>query len=411
MDAAYDYHRGIEAIWPDTDHLLPESATDELASLAEGNDESGRLAERSVDILRETGYCGAPVPARFGGGGASLVESCAVQRRLGAADPGLSIGANMHLFSMGYMVEHWKAHQDDSAAMLESITAKRQIVVSAFAEPGLGGALTRSNCTARREGDHWIVNGVKVPCSLAERSDLLCLQMVDVEAGPNSLLVAIVPTDTPGVTIKRTWDTLGMRASESDTVLLRDCAIPDDLIIHRGPPGSMGDAVFAAGVGWFCVTSTACYLGVVSAAVDRARESLASSKVSHLGSSRAELPSFQSELGELMATVLPLEAACAGLARLLEERRTDPRTLVPAMLALKHDGVEKAIRAVEMASELVGVASYAAKGPASRLLRDVHATRYHPPTRFVTRQALGRWALGVPWSFELTERPADAPED
>ncbi|MEG9514159.1 hypothetical protein LZ318_10875 [Saccharopolyspora indica] len=37
-----------------------------------------------------------------------MVECCAVQRRIGAADPALSVGANMHLSSMGFMVEHWK---------------------------------------------------------------------------------------------------------------------------------------------------------------------------------------------------------------------------------------------------------------------------------------------------------------
>ncbi|MEX5634489.1 acyl-CoA dehydrogenase family protein [Parafrankia sp. FMc2] len=401
------YQRGVDAIWPDTEHLLPESVVTELAGLAEENDRGGRLADRSVEALRECGYFGLPVPVEFHGGGASLVECCAVQRRLGAADAGLSVGMNMHLFSMGYMVEHWNRHHDESAQLMEAIARTGQIVASAFAEPGLGGALTRSNCTARRVGDTWVTNGVKVPCSLAERSDLLCLQMIDEAGGPESLLVALVPTSTPGVAVERTWNTLGMRASESDTVRLTECAIPDDLIIHRCAPGSVGDDVFAAGNGWFCTTATACYLGVATAAIDQARRALAGSRVSHLEVTRAALPSFQSALGDILADVLPLEVACAGLARQLDEHKTDPRDLTPAMLALKQQAIEKTIRAVELAAELVGVASYAAHGPASRLIRDVHAARYHPPTRFVTRQLLGRWALGLPWSFELTERPME----
>ncbi|WP_158889683.1 acyl-CoA dehydrogenase family protein [Amycolatopsis anabasis] len=407
MDEAYEYQRGIDAIWPDTEHLLPETVTKELATLTEENDRTGRLADRSIEALREAGYFGLPVPSDFQGGGATLVECCAVQRRIGAADPALSIGANMHLFSLGFMVEHWIRHRDESWVLLEETASKSRIVGSAFAEPGLGGSLTRSNCTARRIGDKWVTSGVKVPCSLAERSDVLCLQMVDEAGGPESLLVALVPTDLPGITVERTWNTLGMRASESDTVRMTDAEISDDMIIHRSAPGSVGDEVFAAGVGWFCTTATACYLGVVSAAIDQARKALANSKISHIGATRAALPSFQSTLGEIYTEVLPLETACAGLAQQLEERKTDPRSLVPTALALRHQSVEKAIRAVEMASELVGVASYSAKGAASRLVRDVHAVRFHPPTRFVTRQLLGRWALGLPWSFELTEQPME----
>lgn len=405
MDEAYDYARGSTAIWPGTDHLVPESVITELATYTEENDRTGRLADRSVEALRECGYLGLPVPVNFHGGGASLLECCAVQRRVGAADPALSIGMNMHLFSMGYMVEHWLRHRDESWRALESITRQRQIIVSAFAEPGLGGSLTRSNCTARREGDKWIVNGVKVPCSLAERSDVLNFQMVDEAGGPESLLVAVLPTDSPGVVVERTWNTLGMRASESDTIRLVDCPVPDEAIVHRGPQGGVGDEVFAAGTAWFCTTATACYLGVAQAALDQARRALTGSKISYLGARRADLPSFQSALGDILVEILPLDAACARIAGLIDERKLDPRNLTPAVLALRHQSVDIAIRAVELASELVGVASYSATGPASRLIRDVHAARYHPPTRFVTRQLLGRWALGLPWNFDLAERP------
>ncbi|MFE8945380.1 acyl-CoA dehydrogenase family protein [Streptomyces sp. NPDC007856] len=407
MNDDYDYRRGFDAPWPDTEHLLPERVTAQLAALAEENDASGRLADRSIELLRENGYFGAPVPKDFEGGGASVTECCALQRRIGAADPALAIAVNMHLFSVGVVVEHWRRERDESWLLLEAIASQNRIVASAFAEPGLNGSLTRSNTTARRVGDNWITNGVKVPCSLAERSDLLCLQMVDEAGGPESLLVALVVNGSPGVDVERTWNTLGMRASESDTVRFTDCEIPDDMVFHRSEPGSLGDEVFAAGLGWFCATATACYLGVVAGAVDQARTALARSRISHLDAARAELPSFQSALGDIVSSVLPLEAATAGLARQLDEHRTDPRSLVPAMLALKDQAAQTAVRAVEQAAELVGVASYSATGPASRLVRDVQAARFHPPTRFATRQLLGRWALGLPWSFELAERPTE----
>lgn len=407
MSDAYAYERGMAAIWPDTAHLLPTATTQELAGLAEENDRQGRLSQRSVELLREDGYFGLPVPADFAGGGASLVECCALQRRLGAADPALAIAVNMHLFSVGVVVEHWQRARDESWMLLEAIASQKRIVASAFAEPGLGGSLTRSSCTAYRSGGTWVTSGVKGPCSLAERSDLLCLQMVDVEGGPDSLLVALVVTDTPGITVQRTWNTLGMRASESDTVRLTDCEIPAEMVFHRTTPGTTGDEVFAAGLGWFCTTATACYLGLIGAAVDQARASLARSRITHLDAARAELPSFQSGLGDILAAALPLEVACAALARQLDERATDPRSLVPALLALKHQTAELATTAVGLAAELVGVMSYSATGPASRLIRDAHAARFHPPTRFATRQLLGRWALGLPWTFELSERPVE----
>src|SRR4029453_6940246 len=107
------------------------------------------------------------------GGGASVLECCAVQRRIGAADPALAVAVNMHLFSVGVIVEHWLRAKDEAWMRLEAIATQRRVVGSAFAEPGLGGSLLRSTCTAARHGDEWLVNGLKTPCSLADRSDLL----------------------------------------------------------------------------------------------------------------------------------------------------------------------------------------------------------------------------------------------
>lgn len=406
MTDPYAFEAARMSAWSDTSHFISQDAVDELASHAEENDRSGRLADRSIDVLREAGYFGLPVPQEFEGRGASIVECCAVQRRIAAADPALAIATTMHLFSVGVVVEHWERSRDESWLLLEAIASQQRIVGNAFAEPGLAGALTRSNCVARRSGKNWILDGLKMPCSLAERSDLLCLQMKDEEGGPDSLMVALLATRSPGITTERTWNTLGMRATESDSVRFDQCEFSDDLVFHRTEPGSQSDEVFAAGIGWFCVASTAAYLGVISAVIDESRKALGASRIVHLDASRAQLPSFQSALGDIMAEVLPMEWACAGLARQLGEKGSDPRTLIPSMLALKQQAAQLATTAVERASELVGVASYAADGKVARLLRDAHAARYHPPTRFATRQLLGRWALGLPFGFELDEKPA-----
>jgi alkylation response protein AidB-like acyl-CoA dehydrogenase len=159
--------------------------------------------------------------------------------------------------------------------------------------------------------------------------------------------------------------------------------------------------VFAAGLVWFCVTTTATYLGVARTALDAARDELRQSRVSHLGGTRAELPALQDALGEVVAGMLTVDAACTAVAARMDARRDDPRRLVPTAVGVKDVAVEACIHAVETVAELVGGAAYARTGILARLWRDVQAARFHPPTRLVTRRALGKWALGVPFSFEL----------
>jgi alkylation response protein AidB-like acyl-CoA dehydrogenase len=403
----YSLEEAAGTIWPPTEHLLAGRIITEIAGRAAAADESGLLAHSTVNLLRGAGYFGLPVPSQLEGGGASLAECAAIQRRLGGADPALAIAGNMHLFSVGMAVEHWLRRRDACGLLLNAIATQHRVLASAFAEPGLGGALLRSNVKAVRTAGGYTVTGVKSPCSLAAHCDLVCLQLQADPAEPNGLMLALVPSGLPGIRVENTWDALGMRASGSDTLRFEECFVPDELIFHRCEPGFDDDEVFAAGLVWFCVTTTATYLGVVSAAVDAARDGLHGTVLPVVGVSRANSPTVQGTFGESLAGAIALEAACAAVADRIDRRQCDARSLVPTAVAMKHVAVEACIGAVEGAAELLGAKSYARRGKLARLWRDVQAARFHPPTRLASRQLLGKWALQLPFNFELDERPGN----
>ena len=386
-------------MWPATHERLPEPVLSDIARAAAAADERGELSEATLNQLKGTGYFGLPVPSALQGGNAGLLECAAVQRRLAIADPALAIAANMHLFSVGMAVEHWLRRRDSCGLILEAIATQNRIVASAFAEPGLGGALLQSNVKARPTRGGYIVNGVKSPCSLAAMCDLVAFQMQG-EGDAAALMTAFVPSSLPGVRVERSWDALGMRGSASDTLRFEDCVVPEELIFHRHMPGDEVDEVFAAGLVWFCVTTTATYLGVVQRALDAACEEITHTRPPHVNATRAEMPAIQSQLGELVSRTLATEAACAGIAAHLDSRRSDPRSVLPLAIALKHTAVDACVAAVEGVAELAGGRSYGRGSQLARLWRDVQAARFHPPNRLVSRRALGRSALGLTFSLD-----------
>ena len=387
-----------DLVWPDVSDLLPKEALDQIAAAAAGSDLAGEPSEESLRTLRGIGFPGFPVPAQFGGAGASLVRCCAVQRQLGAADPALAIAVNMHLFSVGLMVEHWRRRTDTSWLVMEAIATQQRLLASAFAEPSLGGSANRSSLRAVPVAGGWEVSGVKTPCSLVGVADLVCLQA----QADDEVLVALLPTTAPGLEIQRTWDTLGMRGSGSDTLRLNRCVIPKDLVFYRARAGDDDDDILAAGVVWFSLTSTATYLGLVRTALTVARELTGRLQIAHLGAARAELPSFQAAIGDHVATMLTVDAACASLADQLD-RGADPRALLPACLGVKQVATEAVPALVAALAEACGGIAYARSQPLERLWRDAQAIRFHPPTRPATRQFLGRRALGVPAFLDLDE--------
>jgi len=127
------------------------------------------------------------------------------------------------------------------------------------------------------------------------------------------------------------------------------------------------------------------------------------SSVRSIGATRAEIPSFQSATGEAVARLLTIDAACESLCRAIDDETHDPSQLLLAAIATKHTCLNDAVALVESLLEIVGASAYSNGHELSRLLRDVQAARFHPPTRAATRQALGRWALGLEYAFELDE--------
>ncbi|GHE29828.1 oxidoreductase [Streptosporangium violaceochromogenes] len=395
------YSEAVSELWPDIGKTVPPEVLSAVRRAAPQADRSGELARESLELLRETSLLGLPVPERFHGAGAGLLECCAAQRALGASDPGLAIALNMHLSAVGLMAEHWRRRQDTSWLLMESIATQRRLLAAAFAEPGLGGSVSRSNLRARRTEGGWEVSGRKTPCSLAGQADLVLLHM-QTDGEPAEVLNAVVPAKADGVRAERTWDTLGMRGSSSDTLVLDRCSIPDPLVFHRAPVGDEDDELVAVGLIWFCLTSTAVYAGLAQTAVEETAAMLRRLRINHLGTNRAGLPSFQGLLGEHVAALLNLEAACAGLAARMDAG-ADPRGLLAAALGVKQQSVRVVPAAIEAFSEACGGSSYARDGRLERLWRDAQAVRFHPPTPLATRQYLGRRALGLPAGLDLDE--------
>jgi len=395
-----DVSGAFDGIWPSTDRLFSAGLLDAIAAGREEADRSGRLQRPGLKLLSEARWPGLAVPERFGGGGAGLLDCCAAQRALAGADPALAVALNMHLFSIGLMVEHWRRRTDVSWLLIEAIATQDRLLASAFAEPDLGGSVSRSTLRARRTEGGWVVSGRKTPCSLAGVADLVCLQLQSDD--DSEVLVALLPTTAPGLTVEYTWDALGMRGSASDTLVLDSCEIPDDLVFYRAPAGTEDDDVLVAGVVWFALTATATYLGLAQSALGEASRLLHRGRISHLGAPRAELPSYQGVVGNAAADLLVLEAGCAGLAARMD-RGDDPVALLAAALAVKERAAAAVPAAVAAVAESCGGAAYAGRGELARLWRDAQAVRFHPPTGPAVRQYLGRRSLGLPARLDLDE--------
>jgi acyl-CoA dehydrogenase len=152
----------------------------------------------------------------------------------------------------------------------------------AITEPSAGSDSAAIQATAKRDGDHWVLNGTKIFCTsglmAAEKSEgfVVVWASLDRSAGRAGIRAFVVDAGTPGMYVTKVEDKLGIRASDTATIVLEDCRIPLDNILGSAevPKTSQG---FKGVMATFDATRpivAASALGVARAALDFVRDTL-----------------------------------------------------------------------------------------------------------------------------------------
>lgn len=353
-----------------------------FAARASIHDAEGTFVAENYELLRQHKLFSAPIPAELGGGGATHREMCEVVREMARYDGSTALAFAMHTHLLATLV--WRhRHQltPPSEPVLRKIAAEELVLVSTGGSDWLEGS-----GTAIKVEDGYRISGRKVFSSGSPGGNLLLTTAVydDPEQGPVVLHLA-VSLKGDGVTILDDWNTMGMRGTGSNSVVLENIFVPEAGISLRRPQGKWHpffDVI--SPLVWPLVMSA--YVGIAEGARDLAVS--ASEKKQHD-------PQVQALIGEMDTC---LAGAQLALERMIEIAAEDYQPSVQLSnrvyqcktLAMKH-----AIQSVEQAMMVMGGASYYRNAGLERAFRDIQGSRFHP---FQERQQYlftGRVALGL----------------
>ncbi len=226
---------------------LAEGHAESFRARAATHDAEGTFPAENFDDLKKSRGLAAFVPEELGGLGLDSVHDWAVGlERLGRGDASTAIALNMHLGVSRMLAGQWRgarAHADaDGAArfegMLRAIAAGQLVICATATEPGTD--FLRPLTTATRSDTGWSLEGRKIFVTLSPIANLYVLNARIVgegEAGGDLIGFAFVPVGTPGAEPQGDWDALGMRASGSQSVVFRDCRVPDGAVQIAGAWG------------------------------------------------------------------------------------------------------------------------------------------------------------------------------
>ena len=209
--------------------LLQESvrsfARKEIAPLARSMDEAQKIDPALVKKLFDQGLMAIEVPEKFGGAGASFFSSILAIQEISAVDPGVGVMVDVqNTLTANALLQH--ATDAQKQRYLPRI-ATDLVCSYALSEASSGSDAFALTTTARRDDEHYVLNGSKLWISNAAEAGLfIVFTTVDSLLGYKGITAFLVERDTPGLSIGHKEDKLGIRASSTCELILKDCRVP-----------------------------------------------------------------------------------------------------------------------------------------------------------------------------------------
>lgn len=359
-------------------------------------DRENRFFDEDFEELREAGYLTIAVPAELGGGGYTLADVCREQRLLGYHAPATALAVNMHLYWTGLVADLWRAG-DTSLEWVLVEAAKGAVFAAGHAESGNDVPLLLSTTKAERVTGGYRFTGHKSFGSLSPVWSFLGIHGLDTSDPTAPKVVhAFMPRDTPGYTIKETWDVLGMRATRSDDTILDGAFVPDRYVARVVPAGAGGLDAFVLGVfAWALMGFGNIYYGLARRALDLTVETVKKKGSLGLSRSMAYHAEIQHAVAEMVIELESIEPHLDRVARDYSDGLNLGAGWVIKLTAAKYHAVEGAWRVVDRALDLAGGFGIFRKGPFEQMFRDARLGRIHPANSALTHELCAKLTLGI----------------
>ena len=201
-------------------------AQDKLAPFAAEWDREHKFPADALTEMASLGFLGMTIPEEWDGAGLDYVSYAAAVIEIAAGCGAVSTIMSVHN-GVGCMPILTYGDDAQREKFLKPMARGEKIGCFCLTEPDAGSDAASIRTRARRDGDHYIINGAKQFITSGKNGKVAILFAVtDPEAGKNGLSAFIVPTDTPGFRIVRVEEKLGQHASDTCQLAFEDMRVP-----------------------------------------------------------------------------------------------------------------------------------------------------------------------------------------
>jgi len=339
-----------------------------------------------VETLREAaalGFGGLFVREDVGGTGLGRLDGVILFEELAAACPSTAAYISIHNM-VAWMIDRF-GREEQRRRWLPDLCSMARFASYCLTEPGAGSDAASLRTTARREGDHYVLEGQKVFISGAGTSDLYVVMCRTGGEGARGISAVVVEKGTPGLSFGRPEEKMGWHSQPTAQVILDSCRVP---VANRLGAEGEGFRIAMQALDGGRVNIAACSLGGARACLEKAL-----AYVRERRQFGRPLADFQATRFKLADMHTELEAARLLVWRAAAKLDAGAPDATAAAAMAKRFATDVGFRVVDEALQLHGGYGYIREYGIERYLRDLRVHRILEGTNEIMRVIVARRLL------------------
>ena len=348
-------------------------------------DEKQQFPREVFRKLGELGFLGTIFPEEYGGAGLSYHDYVAIIEEVSAVDGSVGLALAAHT-SLGSNHIYQFGSDPQRRKYLPKLTSGQWLAAWGLTEAEAGSDSGGTKTTAVRDGETWVLNGSKNFITNASVGSVAVLMAVtDRSAGRHGISAFIVELDNPGIRVGKKENKLGMRASDTCTLVMEDCRTPAANLLGKEGDGFVNSMKILDGG----------RIGIAALAIGMARGAFEaalaySQQRRQFGRAICEFEAIQFYLAEMATDI--------DAARLLTERAAaarDSGQAVPRLSAqAKLFASEMAVKVCDRALQIHGGYGFIKDFPVEKYYRDVKLCTIGEGTSEIQKLVIAKSLLG-----------------
>lgn len=372
----------------ETQQMMRDMARDfaakELAPIAAQIDQEERIPAEIIEKMAEIGFTALNIPEEYGGVGLDTVCKVLVVSELARQCASTAEVISVHTLANDIFIKHGTAAQKEKYL---KAAVEGKIGAFALTEPGAGSDAAAAKTKAVVDGDDYVINGNK--CFISnmgptEGDYVVVIALTDPEKGTRGMSAIVVDRGTPGFTVGKREEKLGIRGADISELIFEDCRVPRSNLI-----GKEGDGfkIAMAALDGGRIGMAAQGLGIADAAIE--------ASIKYMG----ERVQFGKPIGKLqglqwyLADMATRTEAARALVMEAAQTADDGQPLSKIAAMCKYYASENAVWVTNKALQIHGGYGYMRDYPIERMYRDARIVPIYEGTSEIQKVVIARELL------------------